>query len=297
MNSGEPASAVPHATHTLLIGFDSAWTCHRRGAIVGIVREPDGALLELGVPRPANFDEAAAVVADWRSSEPAAMTVIMLDQPTIVKNATGQRMVERIVSSPVGRRKGGMQPVSTGRTDMFGRDASLWPFLDRYGVGTVAGPLAESQVFETYPALVMIALGWLLPDRRPAGRLPKYNPTNRKTFALNDWRQVCLWLAQEMAARGLRGLAAWLRLMETSQSPRKTDQDGLDACICLLVALWFVERRDCLMIGESDTGFLVAPHEPGLHCELLQRCADVNADPVRWVKTFRLNGTQTVIIP
>jgi hypothetical protein len=47
-------------------------------------------------------------------------------------------------------------------------------------------------VFETYPVLTMIALGWSLPDSsRPAGRLPKYNPGRRRTFAPADWRHVC----------------------------------------------------------------------------------------------------------
>jgi hypothetical protein len=58
-------------------------------------------------------------------------------------------------------------------------------------------PVGESLVFETYPVLAMIALGWTLPDSRPTGRLPKYNPQRRQTFSTDDWRHVCSRLSDD----------------------------------------------------------------------------------------------------
>ena len=60
-------------------------------------------------------------------------TIILLDQPTIVKNLTGQRPVENIVGSAISRRRGGMQPANTSKENMFGKDAPIWPFLTRFG--------------------------------------------------------------------------------------------------------------------------------------------------------------------
>lgn len=117
---------------------------------------------------------------------------MLLDQPTIVTNATGQRPVENLVGSPVSLRYGGMQPANTSRGEMFGNNAPVWPFLARFGgPADPLQPVAGTRVFETYPVLAMIALGWILPDSRVTGRLPKYNPERRKTFSIADWKHVC----------------------------------------------------------------------------------------------------------
>jgi hypothetical protein len=52
--------------------------------------------------------------------------------------------------------------------------------------GGPANPLervADTRVFETYPVLAVMALGWTRPDARAAGHLPKYNPGRKKTFS------------------------------------------------------------------------------------------------------------------
>ena len=43
---------------TLLLGFDSAWTPNKSGAIVGVLRMADGGLHELGPPMVVNYAEA-----------------------------------------------------------------------------------------------------------------------------------------------------------------------------------------------------------------------------------------------
>lgn len=173
--------------NTLLIGFDSAWTAAKCGAIVGAFCSDDG-IRDLGPPQTVDYEQASDVILKWQAELRPTSTIVLLDQPTIVRNDNGQRPVENIVGSAVSRRYGGVQPASIKRTDMFGRDAPVWPFLEQFG--GAADPLdpasVSSQVFETYPVLAMIALGWTLPDSRATGRLPKYNPGRRKTFSLSD---------------------------------------------------------------------------------------------------------------
>ena len=97
----------------LLIGFDSAWTARRSGALVGVARGEDGAIHELGPPMVASFPEAADQITTWQSQQGATTTVVMIDQPTIVTSASGQRPVEHIVSSPVkARRRAAIQQVA-----------------------------------------------------------------------------------------------------------------------------------------------------------------------------------------
>jgi len=275
----------------LLIGFDSAWTSEKRGAIVGVVQEDDGRFWELGPPRTVNFKEAANTISEWQTERRPVATIILLDQPTIVTNDAGQRPVEKLVSSPVGRRHGGMQPANTARADMFGPEAPVWEFLELFGgVADPLNPKADTQVFETYPVLAMIALGWELPDKRPTGRLPKYNPERRNPFSIADWRHVCDRLSEKIATRQLSCLVAWISEVRAKQSPCKKDQNGIDACICLLVALYLVEQKDCLMVGNTDTGYIVVPHGDGLRRELDERCKEAHLDPPLWVRTFTLSA-------
>lgn len=269
-----------------MIGFDSAWTSKNHGAIVGLVRKHDGTFRELGPPRIANFTEATTTIYDWQRNERSTTTIVLLDQPTIVKNPVGQRPVENLVASPVGLRYGGIQPANTSRVEMFGPEAPVWQFLGQFG--GAANPMsqrADSQVFETYPVLALIALGWVLPDKRVTGRLPKYNPKRRKTFSIDDWRHVCNRLSEEIAKRHLSGLDEWISEMRTKPTPCKADQDCLDACICLLIGLYLVESKECLMVGDTETGYIVVPHGDCLRRELEERCNETNRDPSLWVTT------------
>lgn len=273
---------------TLLVGFDSAWTSTNSGALVGALRADDGTLQELGSPQVVNYCQAEYTILGWQSQHAPATTIVLLDQPTIVKNAEGQRPVENLVGSPVSLRYGGMQPASTARKEMFGEDAPVWRFLTRFG--GPADPLAAAagtRTFETYPVLVMIALGWTLTDSRPAGRLPKYNP-GRGTFSISDWRHVCQLVRAAVSARGLPGLVRWLDAAAGNKAPRKSDQDGLDACICLLAALYLAELNDCLMVGDLYTGYIVVPYGEGLREELERRCKKTGRAPAEWVRSFRL---------
>src|SRR5688500_10268238 len=90
------------------------------------------------------------------------------------------------------------------RQEIFGENAPVWPFLTRFG-----GPrnplerIADQQVFETYPVLAIIALGWSLADSRAAGRLPKYNPLRKKIFSISDWQYLCGVASAAFQTRGL----------------------------------------------------------------------------------------------
>ncbi len=274
---------------TLLVGFDSAWTRTNSGALVGVIRLDDGTFHELGPPLIVDYPEAQGVILEWQAEWAPMSTIILLDQPTIVENPKGQRDVENIVSSAVSRRLGGMQPANTSRAEMFGESAPVWPFLTRFGgPANPLQPVGDTHVIETYPVLAMIALLWTLPDTRPKGRLPKYNPQRRKTFSLSDWRHVCELALSVFRERGLTGIVAWIEEAAKKTSPRKADQDGLDACLCLLVALYLAERKDCLMVGDRQTGYIVVPYGAELCADLDARCDQTRRARSDWVRKFRL---------
>ena len=172
---------------------------------------------------------------------------------------------------------------------MFGTEAPVWPFLTRFGgPADPLAPAVDTRVFETYPVLAIISLLWTLPCSRIAGRLPKYNPARKKTFSSEDWQHVCKRMSDEFRARGLTEIVRWINDAGRKASPRKSDQDGVDACLCLLVALYLAEQTDCLLVGDSQTGYIVVPHGADLRAELEVRCNKTGRLPSEWVRVFRL---------
>lgn len=249
----------------------------------------EGSYWELGPPQVVNYRQAEDTIFKWQTQENPKATVVFLDQPTIVKNASGQRPVENLVGSPVSRRYGGMQPANTAKKEMFGSDAPVWRFLNRFGGPTnPLGPLTGTWVIETYPVLTIIALGWTLPDSRPTGRLPKYNPTRKNTFSISHWEYICQLASIAFGQFGLPGVAKWLNDAANINAPRKSNQDGLDACICLLAALYLAEKRKCLMVGDLETGYIIVPYEKSLSGELETRCEQTDRAPSEWVRSFCL---------
>lgn len=283
------SNATDKKCATLLIGFDAAWTAHNSGALVGVLRLNDGSIRELGLPKIVDYPEAQDVISGWQVEFSPGTTIIMLDQPTIVGNATGQRPVENIVGSIVSIRYGGMQPANTSKMDMFGPEAPVWRFLELFGPpSNPLRPVAGTQVFETYPVLTMIALSWSLVDSskqaRPSGRLPKYNPDRRKTFSPSDWRHVCMRTSDAFKIRGLSENAQWIDDASRLREVHKEDQDCLDACVCLLVALHLAEGKKCLMVGNLESGYIVVPYSAELQCELNARCVKAGLLAADWVR-------------
>lgn len=172
---------------------------------------------------------------------------------------------------------------------MFGSNAPIWPFLARFGgAADPLAPVAGTSIIETYPVLAVIALGWTLPDARPAGRLPKYNPERTKTFSIADWRHVCRRTSRAFHERGVTGLGRWLDDATILSAPRKRDQDRLDACLCLLAALHLADGRECLMIGTLESGYVVVPHGSELHQELIDSCERASRAASQWLHRFQL---------
>jgi predicted RNase H-like nuclease len=284
---------------TLIIGFDSAWSGINCGAIVGVLREKDGTYRSLGDPLTVNFDEATKKIIEWQDECCPAITLILIDQPTIVEKTIGQRPVENIVSSPVSSRYGAVQPSNRSKIDMFGDGAPIWKFTARFGdpcdpTKLLGNHLPEVCVIETYPVLTLIAMNWILSNHRPSGRLPKYNP-DRKTFSLDDWRYVCNKASDVFAQFGLPHLVKWIGAARDNPFPalrreRKQLQDCLDACICLFVGLRLISGADCMFVGNMSSGYMVVPYEgETLYQQLKERCEMTGRNPDEWIlKNFRI---------
>ncbi len=261
--------------YTVFSGFDSAWSCTKRGAIASLRLHGDA--LELVGPEPSSFEEAGAVLARHRGETP--LHLVAIDQPLVVPNALGRRPVEAAVAHVVGKFGGGVQPANRGRAGFFDETAPIWSFLETFqgDLDPIAAATASAGRFalEVFPALGNLGLFSCFYSR---GAMPKYNP-EKNTFSVEDWRQLCREVGRLLGTLGVVGGEAWCSQASTGV-PRKTDQDHLDAIICALHALRW--RGDVLrasaMIGDISAGYLVVPVHPAL-ARRLKEDADRHAVP------------------
>ncbi len=266
---GELSAAVA------FVGFDSAWADRPKapGALCSIVYGETG-FSDFQAPGLVGFASALACIRTLhRADRP---TIVAIDQPTIVSNATGMRAAERVVASVVSWAGGGVQPANRGRRGLFDDGAPVWRFLD--ALGATDDPLcaraAASGLFvmEVFPALAV--LSW---DERFLGRLlaPRYNPT-RPTFRPDHWRAVVSAAEAEAQRLGCAPAARWLADQKDLAKPRKADQDRLDAVLCLLVGLrWrLAPPSESVMVGDLVDGYIVAPASGAMRAKLATKAKD-----------------------
>lgn len=168
------------------------------------------------------------------------------------------------------------------KVQMFGPDAPIWQFLRR--LDAVQNPpksrsaTSGHHLVEVFPALALPALEPAILERKRAAR---YNPANRKRFSLPDWRLVARAASRHAAALRLNALSQWARNLAELPKPSKTDQDCLDAAICLIVALqWRRAPRDRVtVLGDAQSGYMVSPVTPATRA-ILQSAATRRAVPM-----------------
>lgn len=239
-----------------IIGFDSAWTDKSPGAIC-IASFDQRTLTAFQPPRLVHFNEAAKIVENEASL--SNYTLLALDQPTLVPNLDSLRPVERIAGSIVNAIHGGVQPANRSRTTMFGDDAPIWRFLDSIKAreNPFAAREAKSGLFliEVFPALSLPSIISSIWERR---RAAKYNPAN-SNFSLDDWNLVTIGLAEYAGKLLMLPLATAAYELSLLESPKKADQDKLDALICLAIAVtWrYGPRRDSMVLGDNTFGYMV----------------------------------------
>ncbi len=264
-------------TRTLLVGFDSAWTDQaRQPGAVAMLGFEDGRPAAFDPPVLARFDAARDLIAA-RAAD-ADLLLVAIDQPTVVANRAGARPVDRIAASLVVRMKGGVQPACRDGygARMFGDGAPIWRFLDALHLEQDPQRARTAShgrfAIEVFPALALPALVPALFERR---RGAKYNPAVRKHFLLTDWHLVCTGLAASANGLGLAALADWADTQATIARPTKSDQDRLDAALCLAIACHWRQApaSQSLLLGDVETGYIVTPASPETATILLASAA------------------------
>ena len=204
-------------------------------------------------------------ILDWidRWVPPAEPAVIAVDAPTLIPNATGMRLCDRLTHKHFGRYHAGCYPANLGR-----------PFAQRtvdFGLslearGFVHAPFNTPQQIqrfqiEVFPHPAMIHL-FELPQ------ILKY-----KKGKLAERRSELVRLRQLISDR-LPHHTPCLDLIHSPQSlpeipltgaAMKAVEDQLDSLICAYVAAhwwcWGLERN--WVLGDRETGYIVVPAPQG----------------------------------
>lgn len=246
---------------TIIFGFDSAWTDSPKapGAICAITFD-EIANADFIEPRLVSFAGALDFIETQRRGY--AVSLVALDQPTIVPNTTGSRPVDKVAASLVSFIGGGVQPANRSKIGMFCDDSPIWQFLSSL-CATEAPMEAKSAaaghfVVEVFPALALPALH---PDFAKRLGAPKYNPQNHSKFRIKDWQAVAQTITAIAKQLGINGLASWAEAKASLPQPQKADQDKLDASLCALIGLiWRGGPTDAsAMIGDIDAGYMITP--------------------------------------
>ena len=115
---------------TIIFGFDSAWTDSPKapGAICAIAFDDSGQV-EFHEPRLVSFAAALTFIEALRKD--FAVSLVALDQPTIVPNGSGSRPIDKVAASLVSFVGGGVQPAYRSKIGIFCENAPVWSFLSR----------------------------------------------------------------------------------------------------------------------------------------------------------------------
>ena len=273
------------------VGFDSAWSSQNKGAICYAIYRKD-VLIEVGFPQSASFTEAAGIIGELQAK--CADVLIAIDQPLIVPNRSGPRPVDRVAKSFMGKLGSGAQSAARSgngnQTAMFGDAAPVWNFISDIGSCTYSGEngnacnrivdyadaktlngQTHTHLVEVYPALALPALesrfidprhrvGDSHKERRWAAR---YDPRG-KHFCTHDWRLVCETVSRCANNVGLPSLSHWVNergnRWESPNKPKKSDQDKIDAVLCLAIAFqWRRLSNTVSVIGDLEAGYILIP--------------------------------------
>ncbi|MCU0620712.1 MAG: DUF429 domain-containing protein [Gemmatimonadales bacterium] len=237
------------------LGIDLAWSWRNPSGAAALSCGPEGChVLALE-----HLLEDAALVA-FVARHRGAASVLMVDAPLRVPNASGRRPCEALVQARFGGRQAAAYPSNRGLFARWGgvRGERLVAQLAPLGVREASLDAAGTghTVFECYPHAALVALG----------RLPRSLKYKRKSQPWPEARAAFRQAVELLAAQDDPpiSLPASLRAELDPGAWRgrayKAREDRLDALVCAYVAALALRGR-LEMLGTVSEGHIVVPRE------------------------------------
>jgi predicted RNase H-like nuclease len=245
---------------TTFVGIDLAWSVDRNHTGIVVLR---------GDARGARFVASAAGVTslagivEFVHEHASSWTVVAVDAPLVMTNATGFRECERRIGEEFGRFDASCHSNNLTRTPNpagMRLVAALAPLGFRHDFNIAKARQRNGQwLFEVYPHPAMVALFGL-------ERIIKYKkgPVAQRRRGLRELQRHLRWLAS--SSRGLlpsRELSTLLtqEVGELRGQSLKRYEDTLDALFCAYLAWhcwrWGEDRNG--QFGDLEHGYIVVP--------------------------------------
>ncbi|QFS43631.1 DUF429 domain-containing protein [Nostoc sphaeroides] len=243
------------------IGIDLGWRSQPSGLCC--LEWIDGQLQLLDLDR----KEAIADILTWidQSVQPDEPAIIAVDAPTLIPNATGSRLPDKLSHKYFGKYHAGCYPANQNlpfadRTINFG--------LELESRGFVHAPTIEPQKLSRYqievfphPAIVnLFNLERILKYKK--GRLSdrRLELIKLQNYLLN----ILPSLSPPLRTWRLGG--SFILEIPTTGAALKATEDKLDSLICAYVAAywWYWGEQRNLVLGDRTTGYIIIPQRISL---------------------------------
>ena len=248
------------------LGIDLGWRSQSSGLCC--LEWADRHLHLLDLDRKEALADILTWIDNWVQDEPA---IIAVDAPTIIPNATGTRLPDKLTHKYFGKYHAGCYPANLNlafaqRTVGFG--------LELENRGFAHAPIIEPQQLGRYqievfphPAIVQLfGLERILKYKK--GRLLE------RRIELEKLRSLIIEnLPSFQPSLNLSSFSAPLANSFFAEIPStgtvlKAVEDQLDSLICAYVGAhwWYWGKERNLVLGDRTTGYIIIPNPAGLKC-------------------------------
>jgi predicted RNase H-like nuclease len=241
-----------------LLGVDLAWGSRARTGLAAL--DASGQLLDL---RDVRTDEE---IVDWASTWAPGPCVVGIDAPIVVRNPTGARDCERLVTRYFGRHHAGAHPANTGNPAFAGGSTRALRLADLLGLDVDPRSASGRRSLEVFPHPATVAL-FELPSvvrykDKPGRDLALLRRETTVLLDLVDGLAVAdppLFVSEHRGWRAVRSAV----LSATRKVDLRRVEDRIDAVICAYVALLALRAPDRLHVfGDAASGCIVTPLTP-----------------------------------
>ncbi|MBU7582687.1 MAG: DUF429 domain-containing protein [Nostoc sp. TH1S01] len=235
------------------IGIDLGWKSQPSGLCC--LELIDGQLQLLDLER----QDAIADILTWIDTwvQPEAPAIIAVDAPTLIPNATGSRLPDKLSHKYFGKYHAGCYPANQNlpfaeRTINFGLELESRGFAH---APTIAAKTLGRYQIEVFPHPAIVHLFKL-------ERILKYKKgrINERRLELIKLYQYIREILPNLQPPLIFGSALIPEIPNTGAA-LKAIEDKLDSLICAYVAAhwWYWGEQRNLVLGDSTTGYIVIP--------------------------------------
>jgi predicted RNase H-like nuclease len=239
------------------LGIDLGWKSQPSGLCY--LQWTDNQLQILDI----NRKDAIADILTWIDTcvQPEEDALIAVDAPTLIPNASGSRLPDKLSHKYFAKYHAGCYPANLNlpfaeRTVKFGQELLSRGFLHAPTITPQKPGRYQIEVFP-HPAIVnLFGLEKILKYKK--GRLAERRQELIKLY--NYIREILPTLEPSLAVLGVLG-DSLLSPIPTTGAALKETEDKLDSLICAYIAAywWYWGTKRNLVLGDSSTGYIVVP--------------------------------------